>query len=105
MTESEIQNKYTESYLCLTYFSNPECNVCKTLRPKIEALVSEYPNIAFQYINTKIYPHLAGQNMIFAVPTILLFHRGVEVQRWSRYLSMQEIEMELERYQKTTNGQ
>ncbi len=105
MTESEIQTKIANSNLILTYFSQPECNVCKTLRPKIEKLITGYPIFEFQYIDTQLCSLLRGQYMIFAVPTILLFYQGKEVKRWSRYLSVDEIRHELDRYQTMINGQ
>lgn len=104
MTETEILKKIAGSNLLLTYFSQPACTVCKTLRPKIEALVAGFPGIDFQYIDTQTCPVLRGQHLIFAVPTILLFLKGKEVKRWSRYLSVQEIELELERYQKRNHS-
>ena len=104
MTESEIMKRIAESNLLLTYFSQPVCTVCKTLRPKVEALVAKYPATDFQYINTQIYPGLRGQYLVFAVPTILLFHQGREVKRWSRYLSVEEIRYELNRYQQLTDS-
>ncbi len=55
MTESEIQSKFTDSHLLLAYFSQPECLVCKSLRPKIEKLAAGYPNYEFQYIDTQLY--------------------------------------------------
>jgi len=98
MTDTEIQQKIAGSHLILTYFSQPACTVCKTLRPKVEALVSAYHGIEFKYIDTLAYPLLRGQYMIFAVPTILLFYKGKEVKRWSRFMSVEEIRAELERY-------
>ena len=103
MTENEILEKISGSSALLAYFSQPACTVCKTLRPKIESIVAGFPGIDFQYIDTQICPVLRGQHLIFAVPTILLFLKGKEVKRWSRYLSVQEIELELESYQKWFN--
>jgi thioredoxin 1 len=98
MTDKDIQEKITSCHLILAYFSQPACTVCKTLRPKVETLVAGYQGIEFQYIDTLTCPLLRGQYMIFAVPTILLFYKGKEVKRWSRFLSVREIRAELERY-------
>lgn len=98
MTESEIQKKILDSNILLAYFSQPECTVCKTLRPKIESMVTGYSAIDFQYIDTQICSLLRGQYLIFAVPTILLFYQGKEVKRWSRFLSLDEIRYELDKY-------
>ncbi|NOY58979.1 MAG: thioredoxin family protein [Calditrichaeota bacterium] len=98
MTESQIFQKINESKLLLAYFSYPECNVCKTLRPKVEELVAGYDGLEFIYIDTHLFPMVSGQNMVFAVPTVVLFLDGKDVKRWSRHLSLQEIEDGLDRY-------
>lgn len=98
MTDSEIFQKINESKLIVAYFSYPECNVCKTLRPKVEELVADYDGLEFIYIDTHLYPKVSGQNMVFAVPTVVLFLDGKDVKRWSRHLSLQEIKDGLDRY-------
>jgi len=105
MTESDIQTKITENSCLLAYFSQRDCTVCIILRPKIEQLIMQYPNIDFQYVDAQLCSILRGQYMIFAVPTILLFYQGKEVKRWSRFLSLDEIKYELDRYHKIINNQ
>lgn len=54
------------------YFSTPECNVCKILKPKLlEILDEEFPELKFGYVDYNNARELAAQNQIFAVPTIL----------------------------------
>jgi thioredoxin-like negative regulator of GroEL len=103
-TESEILKKLSESKVLVAYFSQESCSVCKVLRPKVETIVGNYSNLVFRYIDTTKYPNLSGQNMIFTIPTILLFFRGKEVKRWSRYLSIEEIKSELDRYEELARG-
>ena len=98
MQGSVILKKISESNLILVYFSQPECIVCQSLRPKIEALVSDQPGVQFQYVDLLTFPVLRGQYLIFTVPTIILFYLGKEVKRWSRFMSVGEIEQELKRY-------
>ena len=98
MTDSEILQKIEKSKQIIAYFSYPTCNVCKTLRPKVEELVGSYSMVEFLYIDTQIHPTVSGQNMVFAVPTIILFVGGKEAKRWSRHLSVREIKEELERW-------
>jgi len=98
MTDSEILQKIEQSKLLVAYFSYPECNVCKTLRPKVEELVADYDGLEFIYIDTHLHPMVSGQNMVFAVPTVVLFLDGKDAKRWSRHLSLQEIKDGLDRY-------
>ena len=39
MTPAELKTVLDEHPLILLYFSTPTCNVCKVLRPRVEALL------------------------------------------------------------------
>ncbi|MDQ7816212.1 MAG: thioredoxin family protein [Melioribacteraceae bacterium] len=83
----------------LFYFSTPDCNVCKVLRPKVEELISEqFPLVKFIYINILDAKELAAQKNIFTVPTILFYFEGKEYLRKSRFVNLDELEDELSRY-------
>ncbi len=82
--------------LMLAYFSTPECNVCRVLRPKVEELLREYPAVEFLYVDSSLHPETAGQHLVFAAPTIILFMDGREMRRFSRNLAMEELDHALE---------
>lgn len=74
------------------YFSTPECNVCKVLKPKmIELLETEFPEMKFVYVNAAESKELAAQKNIFAVPTILFYFEGSELIRKSRNINLTEL--------------
>ncbi|GBD90777.1 thioredoxin C-1 [bacterium BMS3Abin04] len=80
------------------YFSTPECNVCKILKPKLmEILEEEFPELKFAYINCNEAKELAAQNQIFAVPTILFLFDGKETLRKSRNINLPILKEELNR--------
>ncbi len=80
------------------YFSTPECNVCKILKPKLlEILDEEFPELKFAYINCNEAKELAAQNQIFAVPTILFLFDGKETLRKSRNINLLILKEELNR--------
>jgi len=97
MTSEEIFEKIKSTELIVTYFSYPECNVCKVLRPKVESYLEKYEKIGFQYIDTHLTPEVSGQYLVFAVPTIIFFLDGREVKRFSRHFSMSEFEAEVDK--------
>jgi thioredoxin-like negative regulator of GroEL len=97
MTSEDIFEKIRTTEIVVTYFSYPECNVCKVLRPKVENYLEQYDNIEFLYIDTHLTPEVSGQYLVFAVPTIIVFLDGREVKRFSRHFSMIEFENEIER--------
>ncbi|HHH53652.1 MAG TPA: thioredoxin [Bacteroidetes bacterium] len=82
----------------LVYFSHESCNVCKVLKPKVADLVKEkFPKLKMVYSDTVKIPEAAGQNRIFAVPTILVFLEGREYIRASRNISVDDLERQIER--------
>lgn len=103
MTQVELQELLREHPLTLLYFSTPTCNVCKVLRPKVEALLAETPPWHFEYVNTEASPEIAGQHLVFTVPTLLLMADGREVARLSRHFGMHELEAPVRRYAELFN--
>ncbi len=82
----------------VVYFSTPECNVCKVLKPKLkELLAEEFPEMKFAYVDLHKAQELAAQNRIFAVPTILFFFEGKELFRKSRNVNLTILMEELSR--------
>ncbi len=98
MTSTELQTVLDEHPLTLLYFSTPTCNVCKVLKPQVKALLEEEPPWYFQYMNTEESMEIAGQYLIFAVPTLLLMADGKEIGRLSRHFGMHELEHQVHRY-------
>ena len=95
--EEFLKLKESEPAL-LAYFSTEICNVCKVLKPKVEALIqSDFPNIKLAYIKSDKLPETAAQNRVFAAPTILVFFDGREYIRKSRSIGISELQQELER--------
>lgn len=78
--------------LTLGYFSAPDCNVCKTLKPKVkELLETRYPEVKFLYVDVSNDRELAAQLNVFAVPTLILFADGKESFRMSRFVGLDEL--------------
>ncbi len=84
--------KATQQPAALFYFSHEQCNVCKTLKPKVEEFMSEnFPEIKLYYVDTVKHPDIAGQNRVFTNPVVLIFFDGREMHRFSRYFSLQQL--------------
>ncbi len=80
------------------YFSTPDCNVCKVLKPKlIELLKTEFPNMEFVYVNVENSKELSAQLNVFTVPTILFYFEGKEYIRKSRFVDLHELTTEIGR--------
>jgi thioredoxin-like negative regulator of GroEL len=82
----------------LLYFSSESCSVCKVLKPKVEELLlHKFPGMGSRYVDTEKSPVLAGQYRVFTIPTILIFFDGKEQLRYSRNISMHELEASIQR--------
>jgi len=103
MTPDKLNSILGEHPLTLLYFSTPSCNVCKALRPKVEILLEATAPWHFQYVNTEEAMEIAGQHLIFAVPTLLLMVEGREIARLSRHFGMHELEAPVRRYAQLFN--
>lgn len=80
------------------YFSTPDCNVCKILKPKlIEMLNQNFPLINFAYVDCEKSKELAAQQIIFSVPTIIFFFEGKEYIRKARFVNLVELKTDLKR--------
>lgn len=65
-------------------FWSPSCTPCAVIKPAIEDLKEEFPDVKWTSVNTHIDPHSLGRKMgITVVPTIVVTKNGAEVGRHS----------------------
>lgn len=97
-SQVEFEEFIKNSEAALIYFSTPQCNVCKVLKPKVQELLNDkFPKIKMAYVDCEFLKEVSAQNRIFAVPTILVFLDGKEFIRKSRNISIAEFSEELQR--------
>ncbi len=87
----DFNKAVSEKPIYISYFSTPECNVCKVLKPKVQELITYYKDAGFIYINVDKSKEIAGQLSVFTVPTIIVFVHGKETKRLSRTFSVVEL--------------
>lgn len=75
----------------VVYFSSVDCSVCHSVSPKIEALLEEIP-VKIVRVEASKFVDIAGQHLVFAMPTVLVFQNGKEILRESRFIDLQKIE-------------
>ena len=82
----------------LLYFSSDSCSVCKVLKPKVEQLLREkFPKMTVRYVDTELSPVISGQFRVFTIPTILIWFEGKEQGRFSRNISLHQLEESISR--------
>ncbi len=82
-----------EYHFCAAYFSTPDCGVCKSIKPGIIAMFEKYPRFHLFQVDTEKSPQVAAQNLVFSIPTLVLFSGGRESKRFSRYIRKEEVEL------------
>lgn len=89
----ELQELISREKGLLLYFSSDSCSVCKVLKPKVrELLQTQFPMMISRYVDIEKSPVISGQFRIFTIPTILIFFEGKEQLRYSRNISMHQLE-------------
>lgn len=59
------------------------CAPCRALAPTIDRLASDYEGrVAVRKLDVDRAPDVAAQYAVQSIPTVVLFHKGKEVQRW-----------------------
>ena len=83
----------------MVYFYNDDCPPCISLRPKVDALMRErFPRMKLAWVNSKTTPDVPASHGVFSNPTILVFFDGREFRRFSKYVSVAELESAVARY-------
>lgn len=97
-TLDEFHHLIASEDAVLVYFSHDQCNVCKVLKPKVAHLLhNEFPKMKMVYADTVKSPDIAGQNRVFAVPTLIVYFGGREAFRRSRNIGLDELAELIER--------
>ena len=96
----EIEASLASSPLVLLYCSQPACNVCKSLLPKVEDMMKEYPKASSLYVDLEAIQDFAGQHTVFSIPTILFFAEGKEQFRLVRTFGLSELSEKIDRIYK-----
>ena len=95
----QVQETIRHEAGTLLYFYNDDCPPCISLRPKVEALVEQrFPMMKLMWVNSKSSPQIPAAFSVFANPTILVFFDGKEFRRFSKYVSVKELEEAIGRY-------
>lgn len=97
MNLTEFNNFVKKRDAVLVYLSTKDCSVCKGLKPKILNLLNKFPKMEFLSIDCEDQKEIAAQNMVFTVPSILVFFYGKESIRKSRNLGIEQLKGEIER--------
>lgn len=95
-SENQLEDLKAANDVLLVYFAPPTCNVGESLLDKVVAVLADRPVAAAQ-VDTSANPAIAGQHLVLAFPTIIVFIFGREFERLSRIISIGDLERALDR--------
>ncbi|MDW7670394.1 MAG: thioredoxin family protein [Bacillota bacterium] len=93
-----LEKQLNRHPLCLLYFGTENCSVCHAAKPRVESVLSRYPQTAGFSCSTEQFPEVAGQLIVFTVPAVLLFHESREIFRSARMIDFQGLETMIQKY-------
>lgn len=97
-SEGEFSDFIRSHPICAVYFSGPDCAVCEALKPKLfEMLQHRFPKLVVGEVDCATTTQLAAQQIVFTIPTLIVYFDGKEGIRKSRSFSLSELAMELQR--------
>lgn len=82
-----INDKY---YLVLA--KTTTCTVCNAIEPVILNVLEKYPHIPFYKVFIEQVPEFSGQQLVFTVPTLIIYKNNKEYARLSRFILKHELE-------------
>ena len=96
----DIEQTVADNRLCLFYIKAPDCGVCNVMLDKVVRLADQFPSLTSFYTDITEEPLIVGQFLVYSGPTVLLLMNGKEVYRGSQFIDMEELEYNINRFQK-----
>ena len=96
----DIERTIADNCLCLFYIKAPDCGVCNVMLDKVVRLADQFPSLTSFYTDITEEPLIAGRYLVYSGPTVLLLMDGKEVYRGSKFIDLEELEYNINRFQK-----
>ena len=94
----EIKSLVSNNKIALLYISSENCNVCKVIFPRLEEMLELYPEVKAARADIDKLPLLSGEYNVFTIPCILVFAEGKEIVRQARYIDLDKLNEQIDRY-------
>lgn len=93
-SKEHLEQRMADELPFILYFSSEDCNVCQSVFPKLINIINAY-SIKVAKVDVAKHREIAGQLLIFTLPTILIMYEGREILRESRFIDFQRVERAL----------
>jgi thiol-disulfide isomerase/thioredoxin len=77
------------------------CNACKPIATQLELFMKDFPLVKLVELDMEEMDEFRGQHVVFTVPTILVFSKGKEIVRESRYIDWNNLHRLLKAYEES----
>lgn len=88
----EAEEVIENNPLALIYISREQCSVCHAMKPQLENVLKEYPDIQAAAVSADDIPEAASRFEVFTAPAVLLYIEGKERWRGARFIRREELE-------------
>ncbi|MCF7927165.1 MAG: thioredoxin family protein [Candidatus Izimaplasma sp.] len=89
-SNTEIEEALNKEFI-LILAKTHTCSACKTIEALLKQNVNNIDQIETSAIFVDDNDEFRGKHLIFSVPTVLIFNRGKELLRESRYINYDKI--------------
>jgi thioredoxin 1 len=79
--EDNIRDLIDGNTHVIVQFGASWCMPCKQLKPKVEKISFESPDVVFAYIDVESSQSFCVESEVMSVPTTIGYHNSVEVDR------------------------
>jgi thioredoxin 1 len=82
VNDTTFRGNVRQEGITLVDFGAPWCPPCKVLKPILDELGEEYgENLSVLEVNCDESPNVATEYGIMSMPTVIVFHNGVPVEK------------------------
>ncbi|MBB5174702.1 thioredoxin family protein [Texcoconibacillus texcoconensis] len=86
-----VEQAISTNEMTLVLVKSKTCTVCEPVEQMVDRLIEKDADVEIGKVYMDEVPDLTGQWLIFSVPTLLLFVKGDEHKRVSRFIREEDI--------------
>lgn len=94
---TDIEQHLAKYECVLLYIQAPNCGVCQSLQPQVQAHLADFPQVVGLRANLAEIPEMASRFHALTAPVVILFHQQQEQWRKARIIPQSELITELEK--------
>lgn len=98
----EIKEFISNNQMSLLFIKTVQCGVCDAVLAQSEDVLERFPKIHSILVSLEETPQVSGEYLVFTAPTLIMFLKGKEMFRESRFVVFSEFERKLQQIYEVT---